>query len=418
MSDSIDSQPATVRRVNHLILFCMAIVVLFCSAAVVRAHELSGYAGGQARLFFQEAQFPGQRDHSASLVLRPEYYHEFESGSSVAFTPFFRLDSQDSRRTHFDVREMTYLHLADEFELRVGVRRVFWGVTEFQHLVDVINQTDLVENPDTEDKLGQPMVNLSFARDWGTLDLFWLPYFRERTFPGRGGRLRFATVLDTDNVLYESSAQEWNQDFAVRYSKVIEDLDLGLAWFHGTSRDPSFVFAFGPGGVPQGKLLYQQINQVSLDASYVADAWLLKLEALYRAGQGNRRGPQADDYAALTGGFEYTLYGLFDLGWDLGLIAEYLYDERGDDALTPFENDVGLGARLAFNDVQSTEILLGMIQDIDTPARYVSVEASRRLGSRWTLEAEARLFLDQPPSDFFVNLNRDDYVQLELQYHF
>jgi len=401
-----------------VLLFAFAGGLLFRPTPAIYAHEITGHVAGEVRLFANEAQFPGQNDQGGSFVLRPEYYHEFKSGSSVVIAPFFRLDAQDSRRTHFDLREATYLHLGDTFELRLGVRRVFWGVTEFSHLVDIINQTDLVENTDTEDKLGQPMVNVSFDRDWGTVDLFWLPFFRERTFPGRGGRLRFATVIDTDKVLYESGARQWHQDFALRYAKVIEDLDLGLSWFHGTSRDPTFSFATSSGGSLQGKLLYQQIDQISLDASFVADAWLWKLETLYRAGQGNRQSTRADDYVALTGGFEYTLYGIFETGWDLGVIAEYLYDERGDKALTAFENDLGMGARLTFNDVQSTEILLGMIQDINTAARFVSVEASRRLGERWTLEAEVRLFLDQPSSDFLVNLNRDDFAQLELQYHF
>ena len=44
-----------------------------------------------------------------------------------------------------------------------GVRRVFWGVAESNHLVDVINQTDAIENPDQEDKLGQPMLNLAYV---------------------------------------------------------------------------------------------------------------------------------------------------------------------------------------------------------------------------------------------------------------
>ena len=52
---------------------------------------------------------------------------------------------------------------------------MFWGVTESQHLVDVVNQTDLVENPDGEEKLGQLMVNLTVARSWGTLNLFVAP---------------------------------------------------------------------------------------------------------------------------------------------------------------------------------------------------------------------------------------------------
>ena len=67
---------------------------------------------------------------------------------------------------------------------------MFWGVTELRHLVDIINQTDLVENLDGEQKLGQPMVQLTLLKDWGTLDFFAMPYFRERTFTGPDGRPR------------------------------------------------------------------------------------------------------------------------------------------------------------------------------------------------------------------------------------
>ena len=71
-----------------------------------------------------------------------------------------------------------------EIELLVGINKVFWGVTESVHLVDIVNQTDLVEDLDQEDKLGQPMVNLALQHDWGLLNIYLLPYFRERTFPG------------------------------------------------------------------------------------------------------------------------------------------------------------------------------------------------------------------------------------------
>ena len=75
--------------------------------------------------------------------------------------------------------------MGDDWDLHLGVKQIFWGVTEFNHLVDIINQTDLVENIDGEDKLGQPMAHLSLVRDWGILDFHLLTGFRERTFPGR-----------------------------------------------------------------------------------------------------------------------------------------------------------------------------------------------------------------------------------------
>jgi glycosyltransferase involved in cell wall biosynthesis len=43
----------------------------------------------------------------------------------------------------------------------------------------VINQTDLVENSDGEDKLGQAMINLSVYQDWGAVDIFVLPSLNE-----------------------------------------------------------------------------------------------------------------------------------------------------------------------------------------------------------------------------------------------
>lgn len=363
-------------------------------------------------MFPYDALHPAQEDQSASLLAKPEYYHEFEDGSSFTAVPFFRLDSGDRDRTHFDLRELTFLWLHDDFELRVGVRQVFWGVTEVSHLVDIINQDDTVENIDAEDKLGQPMVNLSIARDWGTIDLFLLPYFRERTFPGRGGRLRSALPVDTDQARFESSAEEWHTDWAARYSVVLGDWDIGIYHFMGTGREPTLELSLDDSGDFVLIPFYEQINQTGLDVSFVYEDWLWKLEALHRAGQG------PEEFFAITGGFEYTFTGVLETQMDLGLLIEWLWDEREDDAANPFENDVAFGIRLAVNDVASTEILFGWVQDVDTSARSLFVEAGRRFGDNWKLSVEIRAFLDQPESDFLIDLRDDDLAQLELAYYF
>ncbi len=414
---SIDNQ-SPLRNRFLLSFLALAVLLVLMGERSASGHELSGYVEGEVRLYPENPNFLGQRDQSASLAFQPEYYHELENGSSFTFVPFFRLDSADSERTHFDVRELTYLWLHDDFELRLGMRKVFWGVTEVLHLVDIINQTDQVENFDGEQKLGQPMVNFSTVRDWGTVDLFLLPYFRERTFPGRKGRLRFGLVVDTDQAQYESAAEEWHTDWAARYSHSLGDWDAGIYYFIGTSRDPSFAPGTDGAGNPVILPVYQQIQQTGLDVSYVAGNWLWKLEALYRKGQGDRRGLTRNDYVAATGGFEYTFTGILGTRMDLGVVAEYLFDDRKDLALTPFENDVAGALRLAVNDAASSELLFGWVQDVDTDARFIFLEASRRLGDQWTLEIELRIFLDQPPTDFLFDLRDDDLVQLALQYHF
>ncbi|UCG56411.1 MAG: hypothetical protein JSU70_16305 [Phycisphaerales bacterium] len=389
----------------------LSLAVCVSATPVTAAHEFSGYVAAEGRIFFDDPLYGGQEAYNVSIAAQPEYYHEWESGSSFIFAPFARLDSADPRRSHFDVRELNYLWLTDDWELRLGVGKVFWGVTEFAHLVDIINQTDLIEHIDTEDKLGQPMVHLSVPRDWGVVDLFVLPYFRERTFPGPRGRLRPGMYVDTSQTTYESGDKERHIDFAARYSRTIGDWDIGISHFTGTGREPTLLPGTDSIGRPVLTPFYPQINQTGLDAQFVAGQWLWKLEALYRTGQG--RG-----FFAGIGGFEYTFVGVRDSAADLSIVGEYAYDDRGAAATTPYENDVVLGCRLGLNDIASTEILAGVMQDLDSPTRGLQVEASRRIGSNWRLSLELWLFLNPAQDDLLYNVRDDDFARLELAYYF
>ncbi len=404
------------KQINIRYLIAALFTTLFgtlCTSASVFAGEWSGYSGLEFRGFTQTAQLPVQ-DHATnlSMVFETEYYHDWDDGyQGFAFVPFFRLDENDPERTHFDIRELNYFKASDDWEIRIGVRKVFWGVTEFQHLVDIINQDDLVENIDTEDKLGQPMVNLAFIRDWGTVDLFVMPYFRERTFPGRKGRLRAIPLVDTDRATYESGAEEKHIDVAVRYSHYFGDWDVGLAHFRGTSRDPRLLFSQDSAGNPVLVPFYEIINQTSLDLQATKGNMLWKLEALHRSGQG-------ETFHALAAGFEYTFVGVMGSAVDVGVLAEYHYDERGQTFDTIFEDDIAIGTRIALNDMNSTEALLGVIVDRETGGQFYSIEASRRLSGNWLLELQSRLFVDQKRSDPASVLSQDDYVELFLTYNF
>ena len=397
----------------------LAAVSLLALAPAPGAVELSGRFELEPRGFTQSPAHPRQNRNGISLAVQPELYHSFnDDRQSLLFSPFLRLDTADDRRTHFDVRELLYQRVFDDAELRIGIGRVFWGVTESYHLVDIINQTDLVENIDREDKLGQPLVNLTFIRDWGALDLFMLPGFRERTYPGREGRLRSEPFVDTDRARYESGAGRQRIDYAVRWSHAIGDFDMGVAHFHGTSREPRLLPECAtPGCNPvtgEGFALaprYEVVHRTSLDLQATRDATLWKLEALHESGQG-------DSYVAWVAGFEYTWFGINESDMDLGLLVEHLFDGRGGNAPHPLENDVFAGVRLAFNDEASTELLAGVIADGEGDATNLNLEASRRIGERWKVELEARAWTAVDRDDAMYPLNRDDYVQLTLSRFF
>ena len=393
-------------------LSCLLAIISITLSFSASAGQWSGYLGAEFRYFPQDARDSRQHDENLSLLFEPEFYHEWDKGTqSLAFVPFFRLDQNDSERSHIDIRELTWLKAAESWEIRIGLRKVFWGVTEFQHLVDIINQTDLVENIDTEDKLGQPMINLALINDWGTVDLFVLPYFRERTFPGTEGRLRTQLVVDEGLSKFESSAKEKHVDLAIRYSHYFGDWDIGLSHFYGTSRDPRLIPTINTSGTIVLSPFYDIINQTSIDLQATKGNMLWKLEALHRSGQDKT-------YNAIAGGFEYTFVGIFDSAIDLGALGEYHYDNRGESAPTIFEDDIGTGMRLAFNDAQSSQVLMGLIWDRNTNGKFLNIEASRRIGNDWMLEIESRFLFDQSSSDPAFAISRDDYLELFLTYNF
>ena len=392
---------------NHLKRSGLLIVLLILSAVgSSRAGDWSGFAAIESRAFPQSPLADRQPSIDVSFILAPEFTTVWGGGGQAfSFEGFLRLDQNDGRRTHWDIRDLYWEMIADRWELRAGVHTVFWGGTESQHLVNLLNQTDLVERPDGEAKLGQPMVNLTLVNDWGTLDLFLLTGFRERIYPGGDGRLRPPLEV-ADEAVYDTGRLKRHLGWAARWFQTIGSFDVGVSHFWGTGRDP----VLRPIG---GELrpYYQHIQQTGIDLQAITGGWLWKLETIHRSGQGDR-------FTAMTGGFEYTFSNLKNTGTDIGVLFEYLYDTQGSDALTPFEDDLFAGTRIALNDVQSTEVLAGMIVDRTSGSSLMLLEASRRVRDRWKVTFEMRGFLRTSPDDPLYGLRRDGYAELKMSHHF
>ena len=149
------------------------------------------------RYFLNDAQFNQNSNHS-SFTFSPEIFLNFEDKGIFHFKAKLRKDQEDKERNLIDIQELYFINLEESKEIKYGISKEFWGVTETAHRVDIINQTDSSESFDGEDKLGQPMIKLSLEKDWGLLDIYALLGFRQRTYAGKNGRLRLPLVIDTD----------------------------------------------------------------------------------------------------------------------------------------------------------------------------------------------------------------------------
>jgi len=405
---------------RHL-LSKICVSVVFCSlVTTLRAGEFSGYIGAETRNFFEPPLSPEQHNNYLSAIAEPEYFHEWDDGTQYLEAKLFYIkDQYDEQRTHGDIRELSWTGVYDNWEVRAGISKVFWGVAETQHLVDIVNQTDLVVNVDGEDKLGQPMLRVSTEHDWGTLSFFILPGFRERTFPGVEGRPRTETVIDTDlDAIYDSSSGKDHVDFAGRYSHYIGDWEFGLSLFSGTGRDPtsySPVAFDSSGNLTVAVPVYSLINRIGFDGQAFFGDWTWKLEATNtEVRSGSKKGINSVQTVA---GFEYTFVGIAESSMDLGLVVEYHYsDERISDTI--YDNDLATALRFVLNDIQSTEVLAGIFTDADTQSIGSFIEASRRLGDSWTLEAQVRAFHGTTANRPLYSYRFDDFAQIDLDYHF
>ena len=69
-------------------------------------HEFYGEAEVEGNLFLRSPRFAGQRRDHVSFAIEPTLFAEWADGDLTAtFTPFARVDSADTNRSHVDIRE-------------------------------------------------------------------------------------------------------------------------------------------------------------------------------------------------------------------------------------------------------------------------------------------------------------------------
>ena len=432
----LNSSPAARKRVLYLPLAAS----IACSTPA-GAGDMRGNLSAQADYFFSEAAQPdADWQASGSVSADVEFYQQIADNVSLIMRPFVRVDTQNDDRTHADMREFILTtngqtERGAAWEFSGGLGQVFWGVTESRNPVDVINQIDTLEGADGADKLGQLMLTFKWFNDYGDFEIYALPHFRERSFISAEGRPFAGFTVNRAATSFESSEGTRHVDAAVRWSRSFDSWDIGLHYFTGTSRDPAFV----PSGPAELAPRYQQMQQTGIDALGIYGDLNVKAEIIYR------RGDEFENHAQAVFGSEYTLVGalaplqdkeLLPTDWcaeatqiplvallcndrlDVGLVIEYLWDERDELSSQPFQNDLLAGLRFAFNDERSSEALIGIVRDLDNSSTTFSLEASTRLFESFRLSAELRSFSNTSEDPFLQTLADEDFLSIELSYFF
>ena len=151
---------------------------------------------------------------------------------------------------------------------------------------------------------------------------------------------------------------------------------------------------------------------MGFDAQATLESWLLKTEVV------GRWSSSFENHIALVSGFEYSFFDIKSSGADLGIVGEFLFDGRGQDAPTIAQNDVLIGLRFALNDAASTDALLGLFVDLEGDGTIVTLEANRRFGNNFKGTLNYTAWSVSEPSSPLAAFDREDNIRLELGYFF
>jgi hypothetical protein len=374
-------------------------------------YDISGSFALESRFFTQDSLEDTGVDRQLSLFFSPRIDAHFEN-TTISFQPIIRHYSENESINYTDVRELMVYNYVDNFEFNFGIGRVFWGQTESLHLVDIINQTDILASIDEEEKMGQQMVNINYISEKGKFSFFILPSFEERGFNNELGRLSPQIRIDKNNVLYESSEKETHIDYAFRWESSFEYMDVGLSYFNGTSRLPNLNIVLDINNEFNLISLYNQLSQFSIDSLIVLGSTSLKIEAIY--------GEILDEnFYAYVAGFEHTFFDIFNSGYNLGLLSEYQFDERVNNPLIIGQDDLMIGSRLEINDFSGTEFIFAYVKDLEYGDSYSAyIEGSTRINDSIRVTLNAYIFDSNNIEDPIYQTRQDDHIELNIEYFF
>ena len=369
--------------------------------------RMTGSAAMGARLY-QHPDEPGRESHRAALRLSPEWRWADGAWQFVA-SPVLDAEGAGNGRSQVGFDALHVAARVDGMSFKAGLSKLFWGVTESRHLVDVVNPPDLAHHYAAEQRLATAMLYLALPTPAGQLETLLLPWERDPRFPGPHGRPR--TALPIGGEVNHPNGRP--PAFATRLTVSRGDFDAHLYFFRGLDRETVLTVRPRPQAPPNELAAVRRlVRQWGADLQVPVGNLLVKSEMTYRSGYSH-------GFLSGVAGGEYAMSGIGGSVVDVTLLGEYQFDRRPADApLTALRHGAYAGVRVALNDPDSTEFKFGVIVETATGARVWRADGSRRVATNWTVEAALSVFQNARGSAVLQDYRRDGHVEILARYHF
>ncbi len=276
--------------------------------------------------------------------------------------------------------------------LKVGFQHFNWSSTEAFRPSDVVNSRNLDTQIKNASKIGEPMISYKKIIGQASLTTFVSPFFMKPLYPGL--KSSYATPsLPVDSYLIFQGDSRTDKDPSsfqggVIFNFSISKSDIALHYINHIDRD-SFIPLIDPVKRIITPIYYRK-QQVGLTSQNVIGGMILKTEFVSRFftqdvinfSQNNLK-----NYHVGTIGIEKN----FPIGdGELIFLTEYIkaFSQNSFQANSEvFDNDLLVGFRHSFNNVNGSELNLSLISDMKEYNQFIfNFSYSQRLKNNWKVE--------------------------------
>ncbi len=407
----------------------LIVTLLALSVLLFGEFEYQGDVGIESQAYILAPKDKHKNNFTAYEQLEMSYTHE---SLKLATRLYAQQDYYDAvgdtknERTFGRVDELYGLYEFDEDSLFAGRNIRFWGALEVRNITDGFNTQDLRNDLFNPDKMGAWNLAYSHYTDSGEFSII-IKLDEENQ---KMAALPYAYYFFPAFVTYDDALQSEDSlqrpTIYMSYSGTSETeypIDYAFIVQHGYDSQRYFKSDGPLDGAPVTFSEHAYlVNKVMTYNTAVIDATLIKLEALYTDVIDDAL---VSDYWHLGLGVEYTM--TFDaLDGDLGLISEYYRYETLDseklsdlELFETFQNDLFLGLRYAFNDVDDSSFIGGVIADLEYDEQVYYMEYETRLGESYKIKLDYR-YIEPSTSNItaYALLKRHERLGLKVAYYF
>ena len=295
-----------------------------------------------------------------------------------------------------EYRERRYLLLNElyitkefkEYTLSIGKEIKYWGELEGYNIADIYNQKNYLKDPfDKDAKLGTFGVNISRYFDENSLEFGVKFYEEDSKYPQN--KTPFAPLpLEYDKNL-QTSNERYSPTLYLKVNLVSDEiLDSETSIILLRGYDTKRYFS-ATSATTLAQYAYR-VNKAVFLSHIILDDTILKTEMAYTEVIEDK---QVSDYTQLSFGIEHSLYDIF--GSDITLYGEYyryLYSDaskrKNVDISELYDNDIFIAFRVNFNDVGSSDLKLGVLEDIFKDERVFKADFHSRFFKDFVVHGE------------------------------